>query len=727
MHERNLIQCDHAVEQFWKGSNKTNTTRLLQTKKRRKKQIPKILARRAQLGQEVRRSARIQGLKGSRAEEFVNLLDTKFKTASTEDKIRYLCNNLMSDDLPPGCMIKDGSMVYTEDSHDSTNVFEAASDLAEIKDNAETIDLSIRNFKEFPKPPVFGPAHIHVVEDICEEEIIALAFDGIISLLSEVGDEFETAPENDREMLRGNRTKEFIEAEHKELFQIYSNGTVEIVICPKNRKPIPCRWVYDIKRNEHNEIVRFKARLVVQGFRQIEGIDFQKTFSSVAQLRTFRTLVALSIRFGLTITQYDISTAFLNADVDTEIFMKFPPRYPPDNDNEVFKLLKALYGLRQASRLWKEMLVGIFNDAGLKMCQSESGVVYSTKEDKSLPISERLCLVCIHVDDYGILTGNEQRRKEIESVMDRIFKVQKMGELKLYLGIVHESGVRADGRRTAKLHQGPYLERLVKKMNYDKATTAKTPDLPSVKQTVLDCPGEDDEKVEWPYISCTGSVMYAACGTRPDLARHVNSAARYNKNPGKNHVLFQKQGLKYIKGTTHRGLIFTEPLNIKDEKVDIMCFVDTDWAGCSDTRRSTVGFIIQICGGSVAWCSRLMKTLALSSCEAEFMGLTEVAREIMWFIRFFQEVGIEYNTPKIFCDSASAILWAEDPVQHQRNKHVELKYYFIRDLVGEEIVKLYKISGLNNPADPLTKVNTRSMVERLVPVIMGESEPTFDE
>ncbi len=122
-----------------------------------------------------------------------------------------------------------------------------------------------------------------------------------------------------------------------------------------------------------------------------------------------------------------------------------------------------------------------------------------------------------------------------------------------------------------------------------------------------------------------------------------------------------------------------------------------------------------------------MKTLALSSCEAEFMGLTEVAREIMWFIRFFQEVGIEYNTPKIFYDSASAILWAEDPVQHQRNKHVELKYYYIRDLVGEEIVKLYKISGLNNPADPLTKVNTKSMVERLVPVIMGESEPTFDE
>ena len=122
-----------------------------------------------------------------------------------------------------------------------------------------------------------------------------------------------------------------------------------------------------------------------------------------------------------------------------------------------------------------------------------------------------------------------------------------------------------------------------------------------------------------------------------------------------------------------------------------------------------------------------MKTLALSSCEAEFMGLTEVAREIIWMTRFFDEISVPYDVPKIYCDSKSAIYWSEDPVQHQRNKHVELKYYYIRDLVSKQLVKIYKINTKHNVSDLMTKPGNKTMLHNLVPPLLGEVSPVFEE
>jgi hypothetical protein len=181
-----------------------------------------------------------------------------------------------------------------------------------------------------------------------------------------------------------------------------------------------------------------------------------------------------------------------------------------------------------------------------------------------------------------------------------------------------------------------------------------------------------------------------------------------------------------LKGTKGKGLKYRRPAG-SDPKVEIIAFVDSDWAGCPDTRRSTVGWSVHLCGGPVSWKSQLKKTLALSSCEAEFMGLSDVSREIMWLCKFLKEIGVEYHTPKIFCDSNSAIYWAEDPVQHQRNKHVELKYYFVRDAVDKELVKLYRINTKNNVADLFTKPATRSMISELLEALMGYKDPIFEE
>ena len=584
-------------------------------------------------------------------------------------------------------------------------------------DEIEEIDLAST---QFPKPELNVDGIYNVPSDVDEHEIINICMETIQQLMD---DGFIEVPKTRKQAMLHKFKEHFIEAEHKELYEIWVNGTFEFTICPEGRKPIPCIWTYDIKRNDKNEIERFKARLVIQGFKQVEGIDFQKTFSSVAQVRTFRTVLALAIRYNLTITQYDISNAFLNADIDTEIFMTYPPGYPPkelEKLKEVLKLLKGLYGLRQASRLWNKLLVKTFVDAGLQVCKTEPGILRVMNEDT-------LCLVNLWVDDYLLATNDEVLRTRIEKVMASLFQVKALGILKHYLGVVIDWYKLPDGRRAVKLHQKPYFDRLLAKTGFDKSSAMPTPGAPSVQLSVVDMPGPNDEIPDWPYMSVGGSIMYPTLCTRPEMSFQTNKLSRYNRNPGKTHVNAQKHMLKYIKGTTGRGLIYKEQTSYDGDKVNIVACVDTDWAGCQDTRRSTVGYIVYLDGSPIAWKSKLMTTLALSSCEAEFMGLSLVAREVMWLCRFLTEIGIEYNIPKIYCDSQSAIYWAEDPVQHQRNKHVELKYYYIRDLVSAELVEIWKISGLNNPADPLTKVTDRRMAKDVVPPLMGETEIKFEE
>ena len=590
------------------------------------------------------------------------------------------------------------------------------------KEEGDTVESILTASTEFPKPKHKTLETVyHVPESVSPEEIIGKSVEQIYKLIDSdtlgIDGTHLVKPKNVDEAMESEYSKYYLEAMERELYELEDNGTWKLVYCPEGRKPITCRWVFDIKRNNKNQVIRFKARLVVQGFKQIEGVDFHKTFSSTAQMRTFRVVVALSVKYGLKITQYDVSNAFCKSDIDTDIYMTFPPGFAPDNvkENQCYKLLKGLYGLKQASRLWAKLISKAFKKAGLTVCQSEPGIFHVKGDD--------LCLVNLWVDDYLICCKNEALRKQIEKVLHDIFSVEPMGAINLFLGIVIEA---KEDMSEVVMHQEPYHDRVLESTKHKDCNIAKTPAEASVKLSVEDCPTEGEKKPDWPYMSVLGSLMYSAMATRPDIVQRVCQLARFGSNPGTKHVKAMKHLLKYLKGTKKRGIRYRRPPG-DDEKVQIIAFVDSDWAGCPDTRRSTIGWSVHLCGGPVSWKSQLKKTLALSSCEAEFMGLSDVAREIMWLCKFLKEIGVPYHTPKVFCDSNSAIYWAEDPVQHQRNKHVELKYYFIRDVVDKELVKLYRINTKYNIADLFTKPATRTMINELVEALMGYRDPNLSE
>jgi hypothetical protein len=566
-----------------------------------------------------------------------------------------------------------------------------------------------------PPPPV-NEEFEYVTEEAPEmDEVLSFALATFQEYINEDGSN-EVAPGNRSKMLQGNRVEEYIQAEERELWGLHQHGTFKVVCLPKNRRKITCTWVYDIKRNDKNEIILFKARLVAHGFKQIEGVDYVKTFSSTAQMRSFRMILVLACAYDLELTQYDISNAFLNGELEEEIYMDFPPGYPGENPEECLKLNKGLYGLKQASRIWNKRLVGELNKAGLEVCKTEPGILHHLDEK---------CFVCLHVDDIIVATDNMELKKKIVEVLQACFLVKVLGNLSMFVGV---RITRDTKKGTIELDQSAYVERVLRRFDkWFKWKKVKCP-APATRLSKLDVPtteAEWDEIKDFPYPSVVGSLMYAAVATRPDLMQSVSQLARFMSKWGSPHIKAADQALNFLRGTFKDGIRFTKPEDF-DGVLDIYAFSDSDWAGCPDTRRSTTGYLIIICGGPITWKSQQKKTLAMSSCEGEYMALSEVGKEIVWICNFLTEIGIPFRRPKIFCDSSSAINWSEDPVQHQRTKHVELQYYYIRDLVANQVVDMYKIGTGDNISDPFTKPTPTLIFNGHRPYIMGWEQVKFD-
>ena len=206
-----------------------------------------------------------------------------------------------------------------------------------------------------------------------------------------------------------------------------------------------------------------------------------------------------------------------------------------------------------------------------------------------------------------------------------------------------------------------------------------------------------------PYANAVGALMYAMVCTRLDISHAVSMVSRYMHNPGKGHWQAVKWILRYIQGTVDVGLKFE-----RDRTIDkhIVGYVDSDYAGDLDKRRSTTGYVFTMAGGPVSWRSTLESTVALSTTEAEYMAITEAFKEAIWFRGLIRDLGIVQENVEIFCDSQSAICLAKNQVHHSRTKHIDVRYHFVREIVDEGNILLQKIGTADNPADMLTKVVT---------------------
>ena len=228
------------------------------------------------------------------------------------------------------------------------------------------------------------------------------------------------------------------------------------------------------------------------------------------------------------------------------------------------------------------------------------------------------------------------------------------------------------------------------------------------------CPSTKAELAEMasiPYSQLVGALMYLAVATRPDIAHAVGVLARFNANPGMEHWKALKHLCRYLQGTKDVKLCY-QPDPSQQELFST--YSDADYGGDSDSRRSTSGLIVKIGSGAISWASKLQPVVTLSTTEAEYISATAAAQEILWLRNLFSEIGYEVEgASTLYLDNQSAIAVSRNPEHHGRMKHLDLRHYWLRDVVKAGIINVKYIPTASMPADIMTKTLPKATVEEM--------------
>ena len=349
-------------------------------------------------------------------------------------------------------------------------------------------------------------------------------------------------PESRREAIAGKHWKQFKKAELRELMSFLDLDVWELVRKPKGANIVGTRWVYDVKVNTDGSIERFKARLVAQGFSQKEGIDFTETFAPTMHTKTARVLLALAARHNIEVRKYDVSTAFLHANLDEDVFVQQPPGHVVEGKEKwVYKLKKAMYGLKNAPKAYSDHFMGVLSELGFKQSTRDSCLW-------SLFRGSYFVHYLFHVDDILVVSNHNAMREACFSKLEKKLLIRDEGVVKMFLGI--EIDRLSDGSYT--MCQTKYIERLAKRFCIDDMSRpVETPGLYGQKLSVDDLPNTDEKKreaSELPFQELVGALLYVT-KTRPDVAYAVSDISRFMSKWGSSHFKAALRVLRYLYST----------------------------------------------------------------------------------------------------------------------------------------------------------------------------------
>ena len=502
-------------------------------------------------------------------------------------------------------------------------------------------------------------------------------------------------PQTVNEALKAPDANEWIAAMNIEIENMRHLGVFREIPRPDNKNIITPRWVFH-RKFENGILIKYKARLVARGFTQVSGVDYHEAhlYAPVVRLESFRSLLSIAALFGFEVRQFDVAAAYLHGDIDGEVYMEPPPGY--QTEGNVWILLKGLYGLKQAGRIWNERLTADMNSLGFTQCPRDNAVFRIGTWGSN---DWAVCTFWVD-DEVGI--GSRIQLDRVAAMFNRKYGITGDGELCWTLGI----GVYRDyDAHIISLSQESYIESLVQRFGLQHATTVTTPLAPGAVLTKDQCPATPDElkaTANNRYRELIGSLQYAALATRPDINFAVSKLAQFLTNPGRVHIEAAHRVLRYLHGTK------TRTLNLGGEIPDLAGFSDSDWGGDRDDRKSISAYVFRLGDGTVSWKTKKQNSVALSSVEAEYMAMCQAAKEAVWLTGLLEDLGIDLETPIIiFGDNQGALALAQNPVFHPRSKHIATQYHFTRDLVHSQQIAVKYISTKIMLADALTKALPR--------------------
>jgi transposase InsO family protein len=532
-------------------------------------------------------------------------------------------------------------------------------------------------------------------------------------------------PRSIQEALRREDRDLWIEAINKELRSLFEKNVYLECSLPASKKALTTKFVLHIKRDVYGNIEKYKARLVARGFQQQEGVDFDDIFAPTAQSASFRVLCSIAAQQQLDIQQIDVSTAFLNGELHDEVYVRPPACL--GISTKVWKLQRALYGLRQAAKAWNDKLVAVLKTLGFTQSDGDPCLFLKGKH-------RGIVYLLVHVDD-AILVGQPHHVACAKKDIADSFTITDLGEARQFLSIEiirTPSGIL--------LTQKEYCRELLKKHFGESAENivASKP-TPMATGTILQKEGSEMPE-ENPFRAIIGALLYLACNTRPDISHAVGCLSRFLNDPTVQHMVAAKRVLRYLSGTTDMGLFFeyksinhatswwppyirwdddhlapeyessthTDVHGVESffpQVPPLHVYGDADFSMQPDTRKSTTGMLVLWNGHPISWLSKLQPIVSTSTTEAEFIAAATAAKEGLWLRKLLASPLRQARQFHLFCDNSAAVSLIKNATAgvSNRTKHIDVQYMFVRERQKCGDLRVQQVSTSDMYADIFTK------------------------
>ena len=450
------------------------------------------------------------------------------------------------------------------------------------------------------------------------------------------------------------------EAIKSEIESILHNHTWELVDLPSGCKPLSSKWIFKRKRKVDGSIDKYKARLVIKGFRQTKGLDYFDTYSPVTRINSIRMVLAIAALKDLEVHQMDVKTTFLNGDLNEEIYMEKPEGFSaPGQEMKVCRLVKSLYGLKQAPKQWHEKFDNVMLSHGFKINECDKCVY--VKDDE-----HGYVIVRVYVDDMLIIGSDDKMITSTKNMLNSSFDMKDMGLADVILGIKIKR--TSDG---LVLSQSHYVDNILGKFYKDNSSIARTP----IDVTLHFSKNKGESVAQVEYSRVILSLMYLMSCTRPDIAYAVNKLSRYMSNPEAMHWQGIMRVLKFLRFTRDYGLHYTRYPAVLER------YSDANWISNDKDSKSHSGYVFTLGGAAVSWKSSKQTVIARSTMEFEFIALDKCGKEAEWLRHFLEDIP---RWPKpvppicIHCDSQSAIGRAQNSMYNGKSRHIRRRHNTIK-------------------------------------------------
>lgn len=493
------------------------------------------------------------------------------------------------------------------------------------------------------------------------------------------------------------------------------------------------RLVFKVKYDTDGNFLKNKARLVGLGYMSLLGRDFFSTFSPMASLTAIRFMCALAVHFGLPIYAADIPNAFIRSEIDSHITIslpagvKFETKDGSTDGRYIVRILRSLYGLKNAPALFNKQLTSVLTKLGYTRLKTETSIFAQSFPD------ENFVFICTEVDDLLIIASSDEVRDTLRTQLVAAFQITEWGPIRSYFGI----------RFLYDLPAGTLTLDVEKQINdlFDKHPILAK--LHGVNSPSLDANYVADESVPLDpletylrdhYRSINGVFIFCSTACRVDIAQETARAARYQVKPTRTAIHRLKRLVQYV--NTHRSsrLVYNRsggavrsyllslpqfttvvtPTSPRATELysSLIGLSDSDYAPKTEpTRKSTSGFCFFLFSCLVSWKSKLQPVTAASTHDAELIAACLAADEASWLHQMLREVSsfvgkTSYDPTKpvsLYGDNLGSVFTANNPTTSTRSRHLDTRFFRIRDYISNKLLVFSHVVGTVNLADHLTK------------------------